>query len=602
MLPSEEIKQKINIVDLIGEYIELKKAGTNFRALCPFHQEKTPSFMVSPTKQIWHCFGCGLGGDIFEFVKQREAVEFPEALQILASRTGVVLERPTVEYQKQADEKRTLYAINDLAAKFYVKVLADSSVAQMARDYLLKRGFRPETLRTWQLGYAPEDFHLFESFITKKGFQKSEAVRAGLLVEKDGQSFEKTQDGFFDRFRGRLMFPLFDIHGRVAGFTGRILAEAEGIAKYLNSPETPIYSKSQLLYGLHLAKTEIRKHDEVIVVEGNVDVITCHEAGFRNVVGSSGTALAASQLLTLKRFTDNIKFAFDVDAAGLNATRRAVELALSLGFNIKIIAIPKALAKDPDELIRRSPALWQEQTASAKNFLDFYFAAIFANLNLESSVEKKRAAAELLSLLALLPDPLDRAHYLQKLARELGVDEKILLPLLNQNLSSHGKPANQIVSSQPYAIRKTKQEILERRVLGLFLKFSKDLPGKWEILEVQDFTTPLLQEIFAAVSPLMASGNFELQPFLADNSKLAPEIELLIFAVENELSFGPEWNLEDLQKQFLGALKEASLKRQMQMLTQQIKQAELRGRLKEAKLLSSEFNNLTRELAKYYVP
>ena len=225
MFPSEEIKEKINIVDLIGEYVQLKKAGVNFRAVCPFHQEKTPSFLVSPVKQIWHCFGCSLGGDVFEFIKQIEGVEFPEALHMLASRAGVVLRRSTVEYQKETDQKKALLAINELAAKYFAKVLAESQSASEARDYLNKRGLKPETVQKWQLGFSPLDFHAFENFIVKKGFQKKEAADAGLLVRKDDTG------EYFDRFRGRVMFPLFDLHGRVVGFTARILKAGEGQAK-----------------------------------------------------------------------------------------------------------------------------------------------------------------------------------------------------------------------------------------------------------------------------------------------------------------------------------------------------------------------------------
>lgn len=602
MLPSEEIKEKINIVDLIGEYVPLKKAGVNFRVRCPFHEEKTPSFMVSPTKQIWHCFGCGIGGDIFEFIKQSEGVEFPEALQILASRAGVVLKRPTVEYQKEIDQKKTLLSINELAAKYYAKVLAESHAAEAAREYLQRRGFKPETILAWQIGYAPEDFHTFENFIVKKGFQKKEAVAAGLLIEKDDWTF-------FDRFRSRIMFPLFDIHGRVVGFTARILDQGNpstgsGInipAKYVNSPETFIYSKSHLLYGLHLAKSEIRKLGEVIVVEGNVDVITCHEAGFANVVGSSGTALTTKQLELLKRFTDNLSFAFDVDTAGLTATRRAVELALAQGFNVKIISIPKALAKDPDELIRKDPALWQEQVRAAKNFLDFYFDAVFANIDLATNLGKKQAVAELLPLIKLLPDPIDRSHYVQKLAAKVSVEEKIILDLLNKLLTAKAPGAGSSEKPPLRAIPQSREERLERRVLGLMLKFSEDFRADWEAIGPEDFSTPPLREIFLNISPLVKSGEYQIRNLQKLDPKIAAEAELLVFAIENELSLTPDLNLDELKRQLFSDLKLLNTRRKMQELTKLIRSAEQVGRLEEVKSLSAEFNNLTRELAKHHV-
>lgn len=577
MQPSEEIKQRINIVDLVGEYVQLKKAGVNFRAPCPFHSEKTPSFIVSPSKQIWHCFGCGLGGDVFEFVKQIEGVEFREALEILASRAGVTLKRPTVEYRAEQDQKKTLYAINDLAAKYYAKVLEASSAAAAAREYLQKRGLLPETIKKWQLGYAPDDFHQFENFVITRGFQKQEAAAAGLLVKKDDGSF-------YDRFRARIMFPIFDIHGRVVGFTGRIMQEQEGVAKYVNSPETPIYSKSHVLYGLNFAKTEIRKADTVIVVEGNVDVITCHEFGSSNVVGSSGTALTASQLETLKRFTQNISFAFDVDEAGLTAARRAVELALSGGFNVKLISIPKEIAKDPDELIRKDPALWRARIAEAQNFLDFYFLHIFAKLDLTASIGKKQAVGHLLPLLSLLPDPIDRAHYVRQLSGAAGVDEKLVFELLGKQGAAK-KPEAKSADQRSGIAKKPKRQIMEERALGLILKFSET---GTEGLTADDFSTPPLRDIFTEAQ----NGNID--------PKHSQAVDLLIFAVENELLSMPDANALALKKEFSLQLKELILKEEMQRLAGAIKQAEVAGQSEVVRTLSGEFNNLTKTLQKYH--
>ncbi len=602
MLPSEEIKERLNIVDLIGEYVQLKKAGVNYRGLCPFHKEKSASFTISPAKQIWHCFGCGLGGDVFEFVKQIEGVEFPEALHILATRAGVELKRPTIEYKKEIDQKKVLLEINDWAAKYFAKVLLDSSVADEARKYLQKRGFQPETIRKWGIGYAPDGFHTFEEFIVKKGYQKQEAVAAGLLVRKE--------DGtFFDRFRGRIMFPLFDIHGRVVGFTGRLIVEQEGVGKYMNSPETAVYNKSQLIYGLHVAKTFVRKFDQVIVVEGNVDVITCHEAastgeeaGFSNVVGSSGTAFTEKQLLTLQRFTENIAFAFDTDQAGLTATRRAVELALATGFNVKIIAIPKSLAKDPDELIRKDPKLWEEQVRSAQNYLDFYFLAIFATIDLTDSQEKKQAVRDLLPLIALLPNPIDRSHYVKKLSDQIQVTESLMTDLLNRLAAK--KTSTKISTSQilpQNRSTRSRQEILEERVMGFLLKFAVSQAPEWERFSVEDFKNPALQSIFSSLEPLVRDGQTDRLVWQDRFPRLNQQIELLIFALENELSFNPDWNIEDYYRQVFGEFRVLATKQRMEDLTSRIRSAEQSGRGEEVKTLSGEFNILTQELAKLHV-
>lgn len=597
MLPSEEIKQRINIVDLIGEYVPLKKAGVNFRALCPFHQEKTASFMVSPAKQIWHCFGCGLGGDIFEFIKQSEGVEFSEALRILASRAGLELKRPTQEYRAAQDQKQTLYAINEWAAKFYAAILENSSPAEGARQYLAKRGFKPETIKKWQLGFAPEDFHTFENFITKKGFQKQEAVAAGLLIEKDG--------GFFDRFRGRIMFPLFDVHGRVVGFTGRIIdatrleqsREAVSLAKYVNSPETPIYSKSQLIYGLHLAKKEIRKSGEVVVVEGNVDVITCHEAGFGNVVGTSGTAFNQGQYEILKRFSSTLTFALDVDAAGWEATKRQLEFPVSLGFNVKVITIPAELAKDPDELIRKYKSQWEGAYENRARWMDYTFKKLFDKIDLNSFEAKDRARMDFLELISILPDSLERNHYIKMVADRLGDLEKDLLTDVNEYRQNRVSKF-QVREKKPIRPR-TKQEILERRALGLLLKFAKNLQTDWENFQAQAFTTPVLREIFNQVAILVRQGQGEIETFRQANPAHASEIDLLVFAVENELAFLEDMGLPEVKREFFLALKAESLKRHMKEVSARIRTAEQLGKLDEAKTLSGQFNDLVKELSKY---
>lgn len=602
MQPSEEIKEKMNIVDLIGEYVQLKKAGANFRARCPFHDEKTPSFMVSPAKQIWHCFGCGLGGDVFEFIKQSEGVEFPEALQLLAARTGVVLRRPTVEYREAVDKKKVLYEINELAAKYYAKVLLDSQSAQPARDYLAKRGFRPETIQKWQIGFAPDDFHFFENFVTSRGYQRAEAVDAGLLVKKE-PSVGRQGTEYYDRFRSRIMFPIFDFHGRVVAFTGRVLAEeGDSVAKYVNSPETLIYSKGQILYGMNFAKTEIRKADSAIMVEGNVDVITCHEFGFANAVGSSGTALTEHQLGFLKRFSNNLDLAFDVDAAGISAGRRAVELALSLGFNVRVIDIPTGMAKDPDELIRRDLRLWQDRVTKAQPFLDFYFSLIFAKIDIAESSGKKQAVSEVLPLLSLLPDPIDRAHYVQKLAAKLGLDERLILDLLNRRLAVPARP-ERVKSdnfSPNHGLRKGLQELLEERALGLLLKFPENLEEDWQKFTPEDFTTSPAKEIFSQIQPRVLDHQFTFDDFYAKSPQSRQIVDLLVFAVENELSALPEWKLEDVKQEFLGNLKRYNLKERMRILAARIREAEQIGRQEETKILTGEFNHLIRELAKFH--
>ncbi len=453
--PIEEIKSRLNVVDVVQDFVQLKKAGTNYKGLCPFHSEKSGSFMVSPTKQIWHCFGCGLGGDVFEFIKQIENIEFAEALKILADRAGVELKKPTFE-QIQGDKKKdVLYEINTQAAKYFAKVLWESNAGAEALDYLRRRGLTDQTIKNWQLGYAPDDFHYLENFLAK-GFDKRDIEQAGLIIKSDRDA------GYFDRFHDRVMFPIINLHGQTVGFTGRLLHDKPNTGKYINSPETPIYNKSQVIYGLYAGKQSIRKGDRAILVEGNMDVIACHQVGFDQAVATSGTALTQDQLNILKRFTENLVFAFDTDAAGSTATKRALELALNSGFNVKIANL--GTAKDPDELIKKGIGLWQKTVESAGNFLDFVLENLLKNNNPAEPEGIAKIESEIMPLINYVSNPVVKAHYVRKVAAKINVPEKALY----ERLASSKKPVIKPPSS-PVGIKKDRRHILEENFLGLIL-------------------------------------------------------------------------------------------------------------------------------------
>src|SRR3989338_897873 len=351
----EEIKQKVDIVDLLGEYVKLTPAGSNFKANCPFHQEKTASFMVSPERQSWHCFGCGLGGDHFTFIQQIEGVDFPEALRILANRAGVKLESFKPEEHNQ---KTRLLDLLKALTEYWQKLLWEDPSAGFVRDYLAKRGVAGETAKEYALGYAAESWDNAIKFLQNKGYSLKEIAEAGAsMVGEKGRPY--------DRFRNRLMFPICDVHGNVVGFTGRKMNEEDKGGKYVNSPQTPVYNKSQVLYNLDLAKAEIRRLGYVILVEGNMDALSCYQAGTKNAVAVSGTALTEEQIKLIKRFTNNVMIAFDADAAGLNANLRGVDLAWQAGLNVKVINLSGG--KDPDELIKENPDKWKESVKKSQN-------------------------------------------------------------------------------------------------------------------------------------------------------------------------------------------------------------------------------------------
>ncbi len=531
--PIEEIKSRLNVVDVVQDFVQLKKAGTNYKGLCPFHSEKSGSFMVSATKQIWHCFGCGLGGDVFEFIKQIENIEFAEALKILADRAGVELKKPTFEQIEGDKKKDVLYEINFAAARYFAKVLWESNAGAEALDYLRRRGLSDQTIKNWQLGYAPDDFHYLENFLAK-GFDKRDIEQAGLIIKSDRDS------GYFDRFHDRVMFPIINLHGQTVGFTGRLLHDKPNTGKYVNSPETPVYNKSQVIYGLHAGKQAIRKGDRAILVEGNMDVIACHQVGFAQAVATSGTALTQDQLNILKRFTENLVFAFDTDAAGSTATKRALELALNSGFNVKIANL--GTAKDPDELIKKGIGLWQKTIEGAGNFLDFVLDNLLQNNNPNEPEGIAKIESEIIPLINYISNPVVKAHYVRKVAGKINVPEKALY----ERLSASKKP---VIKSQglPMGVKKDRRQILEENFLGLiFITKQKHL---LEDLEAEDFS-PAVREIFQ----ILQTDEIDADRLPKKYPQLKQQFDLLEFTATEEPDGAvqnPKEKLEATAKSFM---------------------------------------------------
>src|SRR3989344_4211704 len=354
----DEIKNRLNILDIVGSYVKLSKTGINYRGICPFHSEKGPSFFVSPSRQMFKCFGCSAGGDMFEFVKRIEGVEFGDAIKILAAKAGIELKR---ENPKLKTERQRLYEICDLSASFFEKQLNGSSWGKEAKDYLIKRGITEESIKKWRLGYSPDTWQGLSDFLVGRGYSRDEIVRAGLAVKS-----EKGNNPY-DRFRGRIIFPVFDLTSQVVGFGGRVFKEqnSKEIAKYINTPQTLLHDKSNILYGMNNAKLAVRKNNQCVLTEGYTDVIMCHQAGFENTVASSGTALTWQHLNILKRYSDNLLLAFDMDVAGDSATKRGINLAEMQGFNIKIIDAYSKV-KDPAEIIFENLKNWQDALSKAK--------------------------------------------------------------------------------------------------------------------------------------------------------------------------------------------------------------------------------------------
>lgn len=456
MDPIEQIKQRIDIVELVREFFPLQLAGSNYKARCPFHQEKSASFMVSAPKQIWHCFGCNEGGDIFSFIMKMEGMDFPESLRLLAERAGVKLER---QDPRAASQKNSMLDLLDLASRYFNQALLKSPKAQAAREYLERRGVDDSLVDEFRIGYSLGDGdHLYQFLISKK-YTPQEIIQTGLAIERQ-QGY-----GCYDRFRDRIMIPIRTVHGDVVGFGGRILVDQEGAAKYINSPQTQLYDKSSILFGLDAAKHDIRKKDSVILVEGYMDHLAVYRSGMKHVVASSGTALTGNQLKLLKRFTQNLSIAFDMDAAGGQATQRGIELALKEGMNVRIIQLGrdeqgKPLYKDPDECVTKNPEHWNEAVANQLPFFEYLIRRTVTPEVLRDGFAKKKAARALLDMVQLLPDRIEQDHWIGILARELSISHALLWEELNKTKRS-------VTSAQSQDLRQTPPLSLHTRLACL---------------------------------------------------------------------------------------------------------------------------------------
>lgn len=502
----DEIKEKLDIVDIVSQNVRLVKSGQNFKGLCPFHAEKDASFYVYPHQQSWHCFGsCATGGDIFTFVMKKEGIDFAEALRRLAEQAGINLQ-PSQRSEEEDRESEKLREINAAAAMYYHHILLNAPEAGAARAYLEKRGVSKETTEEFQLGFSLDSWDGVTRYLLDKGYSEVEITSAGLAIEKEGRRY--------DRFRNRLMFPIRDPRGRVAGFGGRALDDS--IPKYLNSPQTPIFAKGEMLYGLDRAAASIRRENMAIIVEGYMDVLAAHQHGFNNVVGSMGTSLSEKQLDSLKRLSKRLALALDADAAGNAATIRGIEVATqalgrkvvpvptwqglvrynySLDADIRIITLPTG--KDPDEVIKESESAWRALVEEAAPVLDYLIGAVTSMLDMTDPRDKSAAVGRILPILAEVRDPVQQAHYLQKLARIVGVDERVLQESLKpQRVKGRGRAREERQDMAPTPAIPRRNPI-EEYCLALLLKHP-ELREKAQELTEEHFEHPANRAVFIA--------------------------------------------------------------------------------------------------------
>ena len=455
----EEIKSKIDIVELINSFVPLKKTGRNFKALCPFHSETAPSFIVSPERQIWHCFGqCGEGGDIFKFLMKIENIDFGEAVKELAKRAGVKL----TQYRPSEGEreKQVLYEINHLAGEFYHFLLMSHPTGKKALNYILGRGISKESLILFKIGFAPDGWRSLHHFLVgKKHYHVQSLENAGLVIKT-------SESSYYDRFRSRLMFPLKDHRGNICGFAGRVLDPQAKEAKYVNTPETLVYYKSGLLYGLSETKEEIKKKDEVVLVEGELDAISSFQSGVKNVVAIKGSALTTTQIQLISRFTKNMTFALDQDVAGDQAARRGIELADEQGLMIKVVKAKGG--KDPDEIAQKNPQLWLKMVQQAIPVYDYLIDSALNRFNVEGINGKKKIGDELVPILAKITNEIVKAHYVKSLAEKIKVDEEAILNEMakwqkDQSEGGFKGQTEKVLVEE----KKPRREILEEYLLAL---------------------------------------------------------------------------------------------------------------------------------------
>ncbi|MBI5135497.1 DNA primase [Candidatus Uhrbacteria bacterium] len=487
MTPTEEIKSRLDIVELIREYVgTLAQAGSSWKARCPFHEEKSPSFMVSQTKQVWHCFGCSEGGDHFSFVMKIENIEFPEALKMLAQKAGVTLpERQSAG--ASASKKERVTRVLETAFQWYQQQLQPAN-NRLAWEYMTgTRAIQPETLGAWQVGYAPSGWDNLSQYLSVQQLDPVDILDSGLVIERPAGSRGNFPTPYYDRFRGRIMFPIRDARGMLVGFGGRILPSAAAAtpntravveeAKYMNTPQTILYDKRTVLYGIDQAKMAIRSANSVIILEGYMDVIASHQAGVANAVATCGTALTLEHLQLLKRFTQRVVLSFDMDLAGAAAAKRGIELLLRSEFKIGMLTIPEGLGKDADECIRNDAGVWKQVSAQFRPFVEVLWQRVTQGLDVSALPTQEKIGKEFLPILAQIKNPLEQSFWIKTLADTLGYSQ----PAIVQWIQSIRLPAVSAAAAGPkdnYPQKADRASLdIEHAFMGLLLLLGPEFSG-----------------------------------------------------------------------------------------------------------------------------
>jgi DNA primase len=579
---SEELLDRIrdanDIADVISEYVPLKKRGKNYVGLCPFHPEKDPSFTVTPDKQIFYCFGCGEGGNVISFLMKHEKLSFPEAVKLLAKRANISLP------EKSFDKKREklldkLYYANQVANEYFHKSLYRDKPGKVARRYLNKRGFNSQTQELFSLGFAPNEWEGLIAYAKNKGMESEILNQAGLVVPRSESS------GFYDRFRNRITFPIFNLSGKIVGFGGRVLDDKD-VPKYLNSPETPIYHKGKILYGLNLSKDEIRQSQSAILVEGYVDLISLFQAGIKNVVASSGTAFTADQARLLSRYAERVYLFFDADSAGQSAVFRSVDLLFSEGIEVFVVSLKAG--EDPDSFLREfGVEAAKEKIRKAKTYLDFKYDSLEKDFEQLSLKEQEEVIFDLAETAGKITDEIRRNLFVKKVAQIFKISEASVSKLVGKRIPSAVRRRS---SAAPVTAPKSpsslnRQEEIERGLLRILMEDGALLKLTNGKLDPHDFATSQHKEIFQLIKT-----EKKISPAsLLDKAEEESIKEIIIQIASKDLGTA---ELSVQLNDYLTALNKFRMSRRMEDLKNEIHKALQEGDLKTADRLTKEFEKL----------
>ena len=582
LIPQDKIlaiKEAFDIVDVISEHVHLKKTGQNFKGLCPFHNEKTPSFVVSPIKQIYHCFGCGEGGNVFHFVSKIENINFFEAVKFLAEKKGIVLD--TGDNQKK-DEYEELFKINEIAVKYYKQKLKESKTAQ---DYLTKRNLSPETLEKFAIGYVPDEWDGLLNYAKRNNIKPELLEKAGLIIKRD------KKDGHYDRFRNRIIFPIISSFGRYVAFGARVLDQS--LPKYINSPETQVYSKGKNLYGWNLAKSNIPEDMGVVIVEGYLDCITCHQYGISNTVATLGTSLTKDQALLLKRYTDKVVIAYDLDAAGINASLRGIAVLVEAGLDVKVVVFSGS--KDPDEYLNKEgKEAFVEKLKAAKSIVDFWLDIVKPE-NLADLKGKLKLFSQMLPVVAAVSDDVKREEYRKTISVRMNLPER----LIREQIESHYEKLYNItvdkkkdLPRQVSSSTKDKKDLravkIEKQLIILCLSDVEAAKRIKSAVFTTDFEKESVKKVLEVIfSHCDMEGSFE-------SSKMAGELEgealnLLTEADLDKVEYSEESRLK-AEKDLVRAVKNGRLEKRLKEIESEIKKGNV------DKDLNNEYMSIMRHL------